>query len=45
MIDLGKINEMEHAHQVLFDMIEDKNAVEQRELVVDGYFYQYDVLK
>ena len=45
MIDLGKINEMEHAHQVLFDMIKDKNAVEHRELVVDGYFYKYDVLK
>ena len=48
MINLGKISEMERAHQVLFDMIKDKNSGntgENRELVVDGYFYQYDILK
>ena len=48
MINLDKISEMERAHQVLFDMIKDKNSGntgENRELVVDGYFYQYDILK
>lgn len=45
MMEMKKITEMEYAHQVLYDVIKNRDSDSSRELLVDGYFYQYDVLK
>ncbi len=45
MIKLGKGKELEKAHQDLFNIIERKNDSSARRLLVEGYFYRYNVLR
>ena len=45
MIKLGKGNELKKAHQDLFDIIKRKNDSSARQLLVEGYFYRYNVLR
>jgi len=45
MIKLGKGNELKKAHQDLFNIIECKNDSSARRLLVEGYFYRYNVLR
>ena len=45
MIKLGKSKELEKAHQDLFNIIERKNDSSARRLLVEGYFYRYNVLR
>ncbi len=46
MKNMGKLDEMEHAHEVLFQAVrERRDASERADMLVDGYFYQYDILK
>ncbi len=46
MKNLGKLDEMKYAHEVLFQAIKErKDAVQRAGMLVDGYFYKYDVLK
>ena len=44
MIKLGKGDELKKAHQDLFNIIERKNDSSARRLLVEGYFYRYNVL-
>ena len=45
MIKLGKGKELEKAHKDLFNIIERKNDKSARRLLVEGYFYRYNVLR
>ena len=45
MIKLGKGKELEKAHQDLFNIIERKDDNSARRLLVEGYFYRYNVLR
>ena len=45
MIKLGKGKELEKAHQDLFNIIECRNDNSARRLLVEGYFYRYNVLR
>ena len=44
MLELGKANELKKAHEDLFDIIKRKNDSAARELLVEGYFYRYNIL-
>lgn len=45
MIKLGKGNELKKAHKDLFHIVEGKNDTEARQLLVEGYFYRYNILR
>lgn len=45
MIKLGKHDELKEAHQNLFNTIANKNDTSARQMLVDGYFYRYNVLR
>ena len=45
MIKLGKGKELKKAHQDLFNIIERKSNDSARQLLVEGYFYRYNVLR
>ena len=45
MIKIGKRDELKKVHRDLFNLIENKNSESARQLLVDGYFYRYNVVK
>lgn len=45
MIKLKKLNELKKAHVDLFNIIKDKDVNSARQLLVEGYFYRYNVLQ
>ena len=45
MMKLGKRQELKNAHKDLFRIIEHKNDDSARRLLVEGYFYRYNVLR
>ena len=45
MMKLGKGNELKRAHEDLFNIVEHKNDDAARALLVEGYFYRYNVLR
>ncbi len=45
MINLGKGAELKKAHEDLFNIIKHKNDDSARSLLVEGYFYRYNVLR
>ena len=45
MMKLGKSQELKKAHKDLFRIIEHKNDDSARRLLVEGYFYRYNVLR
>jgi len=44
MLELGKAAELKKAHEDLFKIIARKNDSAARELLVEGYFYRYNIL-
>ncbi len=44
MLSLNKLQELEIAHKDLLDAVKKSNATLSREIIVDGYFYNYDVV-
>ena len=45
MINLNKGKELKKAHKDLFHIVERKNDTEARKLLVEGYFYRYNILR
>lgn len=45
MLTLGKGDELKKAHENLFNIIKHKNDDSARKLLVEGYFYKYNVLR
>lgn len=45
MLNLCKGRELKKAHEDLFDIIKRKNDTSARQLLVDGYFYKYNILR
>ena len=45
MIKIGKGNELKKAHEDLFGIVKFKNDKAARRLLVEGYFYRYNVLR
>ena len=45
MIKIGKRNELKKAHEDLFNIVERNSDDEARKLLVEGYFYRYNVLR
>ena len=45
MIRLGKGNDLKKAHEDLFHIVKDKNDKSARQLLVEGYFYRYHILR
>ena len=45
MIKLNKSQELKRAHVDLFNIIAHKNDDSARQLLVEGYFYRYNVLR
>lgn len=44
MMRFGKRAELKRAHEDLFNVVKHKNDTEARKLLVEGYFYRYNVL-
>ena len=45
MINLGKSAELKKAHEDLFHVVKDKNDTAARKMLVEGYFYRYNILR
>ncbi len=45
MSDMGKLNEMESAHEMLMNAVKTRNVSLSSDIIVYSYFYHYDVLK
>lgn len=45
MLTLGKGDELKKAHENLFNIVERKNDNSARKLLVEGYFYKYNILR
>ncbi|MBR1647586.1 MAG: FadR family transcriptional regulator [Selenomonadaceae bacterium] len=45
MLNIGKARELKQAHEDLFNIIERKNDESARKLLVEGYFYKYNILR
>ena len=45
MLKLGKGDELKKAHEDLFNIVKSKNNKSARKLLVEGYFYRYNVLR
>ena len=45
MIKLGKGGELKKAHEDLFNIVKRKSDASARQLLVEGYFYRYNVLR
>ena len=45
MIKLGKGKELKKAHEDLFNIVKHKNDYDARALLVEGYFYRYNILR
>ena len=45
MSDMGKLNEMETAHEMLMNAVKTRNVSLSSDIIVYSYFYHYDVLK
>ena len=45
MIKLRKGNELKTAHENLFHIVKNKNDKSARQLLVEGYFYRYNILR
>ena len=45
MIKIGKSTELKKAHEDIFNIVKCKNDDDARKLLVDGYFYRYNVLR
>ena len=45
MIKIGKRDELKKAHEDIFNIVKRKNDDEARKLLVEGYFYRYNVLR
>lgn len=45
MINLGKGDELKKAHEDLFKVVKYKNDEEARKMLVEGYFYRYNLLR
>jgi len=44
MKDMGRLEEMKKVHKDIFTAIEERRCEAPRELLINGYFYQYDIL-
>ena len=44
MIKIDKSNELKKVHKDLFNIVKFKNDADARKLLVDGYFYRYNIL-
>ena len=45
MIKIGKRDSLKRAHEDLFNIVKQKNDTSARKLLVEGYFYRYNVLR
>ena len=45
MLNMGKGNELKIAHENLFKVVKFKDDKSARELLVEGYFYRYNILR
>ena len=45
MINLGKGEDLKKAHEDLFRIVKDKNDTAARKMLVEGYFYRYNILR
>ena len=45
MIKIGKRDSLKRAHEDLFNIVKHKNDESARKLLVEGYFYRYNVLR
>ena len=45
MMKYGKCDELKRAHEDLFKVVKYKNDDQARQMLVEGYFYRYNVLR
>ena len=45
MKDMGRLEEMKKVHEAIFQAVRDHQEGGTRDILVEGYFYQYDILR